>query len=634
MKDMKERHYINEVVIRDVLNEIAHIEEKETKNISARYLIASLKGWLETGRASEQNYTNEPLEKRCDNLHPYHHTYLPAYLGIINNKKRYCRNVNSSHNPLYTALEAWKLEEYIIERPYFILGLEKLEDYFKAKNMTFDDIEDVGVSKRIIKRWDDKSAELRAAADILTKDALYMTYYIDEKIKINSEWAYIYINIINMIFKKEKLYMLFIGKNGVCEAVEFPREKDEILNNFFWSALVPIEREEKLYYFKNICNGERVERLNLFYHFDVKAYIQKIMGPIDSFLSIPIDIWVKALIGNDECITLTPSESLLQEMWHIQICMTVFLKTIDHMFSSGNIFYAEILIYKLAATGGVLKMEGLPDSLSLMRYLSKDEKPIIKLRHTIARYTERTGLTEYYGNVYNRKIDNKKDIHTLHIEATKKQASTIERFLIQNGITQVIKDEDDVFKKLFINAKYKNKKALPMFKEVSFFGITESDRFFNCMINKVETALFLGVKQQLEVKVELITKDEKDEGKEYFFTEVFHWSLKDWWEYDNEEKNNNAAFTSFLNSVAFLKIRNDESLLDIMREYKDIGLKFLVGTTVRVGVYPNPYINNTYHNVTENNAYEYHRRFSQSSFNYAISKNEGSYIIPSAKIGR
>lgn len=630
---MKERHYINETVIRDVLNEVVYTEEKETKNISARYLIASLKGWLETGSADEQDYTNEPLKERCDDLRPYHYTYLPTYLGTPLNKK-YCRNVNSSHNPLYTSLDAWKLEERIIESSYFILELEILEDYFKAKNMTFDDIEDVGVSRRIIKRWDDKSVELRATADILTKDALYMTYHIDEKIKINSKWAYIYINIINMIFKKEKLYMLFIGKNGVCEACEFPREKEVILNNFFWSALVPIEREEKLYYFENLRNVEKVERLDLDYHFDVKEYIQKIMGRIDSFLGISIDIWVKALIGNNECITLSPSESLLRKIQRIQMCMTAFLKSIDHMFNSGNIFYAEILIYKLAATGGVFKMRDLPDSISLMRYLSKDEKPIIKLRHTIARYTERTGRTEYYGNVYNRKMDIKKDIHTLHIEATKKQASTIERFLIQNGITQVIKEEDDVFKKLFFNAKYKNKNSLPMFKEVSFFGITESDLFLNCIINKVETALFLGVKQQLEVKVELIAQDEKDEGKEYFFTEVFHWSLKNWWEYDNEEKNNNAAFTSFLNSIVFFRIKNNESLLSIMREYKDEGLKFLVGSTVRVGVYPNPYINNTYHNVTEDNADKYRRCFSQSNFNYAISKNEGSYIVASSKIGR
>lgn len=630
---MKEKGYINEAVIREVLNEVVYTKEKETKNISARPLIASLKGWLKTGRASEKDYTSEPLKERCDDLRPYHYTYLPTYVGTPLNKK-YCRNVNSSHNPLYTSQDAWKVEERIIEKPYFILELEMLEDYFKAKNMTFDDIEDVGVSRRIIKRWDDKNAELRATADILTKDALYMTYYIDEKIKINTEWAYIYINIINMIFKKEKLYMLFIGINGVCESVEFPRGREEELNNFFWNALVPIERKERRFYFNNLRNAEKIEELNLYYHFDVKEYIQKIMGPIDSFLGISIDIWVKALIGDDGIITLSPSLSLMKKMWRIQMCMTSFLKSIDYMFESGNIFYAEILIYKLAATGGLFKMGGIPDSISLMRYLSKDEKPIIKLRHTIARYTERTGKTAYYGNVYNKKMDIKKDIQALHIEATKKQVGTIERFLIQNGITQVIKDDDDVFKKLFISAKYKNKNSLPMFKEANFFGITKSDLFLNCIINKVESALFLGVKQQLEVKVELIVQDEKDEGKQYIFTEVFHWSLKNWWDYDDEEKNNNAAFTSFLNSIVFFRIKNNESLLSIMREYKDEGLKGLVGGTVRVGVYPNPYINDTHHNATEDNAYEYRRHFSQSNFNYAISKNEGSYIVASSKIGR
>lgn len=628
---MKERHYINETVLRNVLNEVFYTEEKETQNISIHYLIAALKGWLETGMADERNYTNEPLKKRCDDLKQYHYTYLPTYLGIYRDK--YCRNVNSSHNPLYTALDAWKVEEHIINKPYFSLMLEMLENYFKSKNITSDDIEDVGVFGRIIKRWDDKNAELAATADILTKDALYMTYNIDKNIKISSEWAYMYLNIINMIFKKEKLYMLFMGINGVCEAVEFPREKEERLNNFFWNALVPIEYEEKIYYSKNLYNVVgRIEKTNLYYHFDVKAYIQKIMGNIDSFLGIPIDIWVKALIGDKSYIKLSPSESLVREVEYIQKCMTAFLKGIDYMFRCGNIFYAEILIYKLAATGGILKTRIVPDPITLMRYLSKDEKSIIKLRHTIARYTERTGLTEYYCNIHNRKMDVKKNIHTLHIEATKTQVSTIKRFLIQNGITQVIKD--DVFERLFINAKYKNKNSSPMFKEVDFFGITESDLFLDCIIKKVKSALFLGVKQQLEVKVELLAHDEKDKEKEYIFTEVFHWSLKDWWEYDNEKKNNNAAFTSFLNSIVLFKIKNDEHLLDIMREYKDEGLKCLEGRTVRVAVYPNPYINNTYHNVTEDNAYEYHSRLRHADFNYAISKNEGSYIIPSAKIER
>lgn len=611
---------------------------------------SNLKQWLQTGKYKWDNlksskYIDAPLsEVRKYELLPFHYTFLQkGESKDVNNVKS--EDTNEPLSPLTAAFLAWEVEEKFLSEARGDESTELMEAFFKKKNLAlsinecaknwYELIEEVGISKTITKQDGDVSIEFTGRADILTKDSLYLIYRVNEKIdrrnifaekiikgkdKLYNRWFHVYLNVLNMIFKKERLFILFISNNGVCEEAEFPLENSGNVNNFFWQQLV--SRREEFFlddYFEkcsNIQNRELIESTKI--EFDVKRYIQKIMGPFTYFFGFHIDTWVKALVGDKRYMDIDIDKDVHSFRKDITTYMLCLLHRIADLLTTRHIYDIELFMYKLSVNGGFWDGAGIMQGGVLLEYQEmmhyvEDVRPkVVRERRILEKYREVEGRAKFI----------EKNNYTFHIEATKEQKDTLELFLAQNAITQVIKDENLIYEMFFINAKPKDRNALPIFKKVDYVGAVKALLFLECVVKKIEASLLLGVRQQLLWRVELSTIYK---GKKKSIIQEFKWSLRNWWEYDNEDINDNAAFTSFLNSTTpAFSGKGGTSTVDFILE-NESAIKnlpsLLRGKRTKVAVCLYKRRRDIKYKATDEGCNSY------DDFSFIVEKNKGAFII-------